>query len=408
MAQDFVGSNNINLLVPSGQFGTRLTGGADAASPRYIFTHLDPIARYLFPEDDDMLLYYLEDDGQMIEPKYFCPIIPLLLVNGTQGIGSGWSTFIPPHNPTVVLDYIRGKLEGRQNLPSIEPYARDFKGTITRHEDGNGYVSCGRIRQTNASTVLITELPLGSWTNVYKGHLIKLQKKGIISDFVENHTTTKVSFEVKIKPMQLERMKQAGLEKAFQLQANLRVGNMNAFDAECKIQKFNSAESIAEAYFPTRLSLYYHRRSVLLSEMEHSAALQRNKSRFIKAVSEGTIDLIQGRSSKEEMTTSLLNLGFSSKSELEAIRQDNSLVHVNHKNEEDSILDEDGNNVPSTLETNRDFEYLLKMPLSSLTVEKIVSLNNDTAKTEKELKDLHSKKPEDLWMTDLEKLAAHL
>lgn len=85
MAQDFVGSNNINLLVPSGQFGTRLTGGKDAASPRYIFTRLDPIARKLFPKEDDVLLDYIEEDGDSIEPSFFCPVIPLLLVNGSQG-----------------------------------------------------------------------------------------------------------------------------------------------------------------------------------------------------------------------------------------------------------------------------------------------------------------------------------
>ena len=85
MAQDFVGANNINLLVPSGQFGTRMTGGTDAASPRYIFTHLTPVARCLFPEDDDVLLTRREDDGQLIEPEYYCPVIPLLLINGSQG-----------------------------------------------------------------------------------------------------------------------------------------------------------------------------------------------------------------------------------------------------------------------------------------------------------------------------------
>lgn len=85
MAQDFVGSNNINLLEPSGQFGTRRLGGSDAASPRYIFTRLTPIARRLFPEEDDILLTYREDDGQMIEPEYYCPVIPFLLVNGAGG-----------------------------------------------------------------------------------------------------------------------------------------------------------------------------------------------------------------------------------------------------------------------------------------------------------------------------------
>jgi DNA gyrase/topoisomerase IV, subunit A len=98
MAQDFVGSNNINLLEPSGQFGTRLTGGEDAASPRYIFTSLSRVARFIFPEADDILLDYMEDDGQTIEPQFYCPVIPLILVNGAQGmlhrISSSWSSHV--------------------------------------------------------------------------------------------------------------------------------------------------------------------------------------------------------------------------------------------------------------------------------------------------------------------------
>lgn len=174
MAQDFVGSNNLNLMVPSGQFGTRLAGGKDAASPRYIFTHLAPFTRYLFPEDDDVLLDYLEDDGQMIEPNYYCPIIPLLLVNGTQGIGTGWSTFVPPHHPMSVVDYIRAKLDNQADLPLIEPHANGFKGKIERREDGSGYISYGIVDQLNSKTLLIKELPIGVWTDSYKSHLLTM------------------------------------------------------------------------------------------------------------------------------------------------------------------------------------------------------------------------------------------
>jgi len=95
MAQNFVGSNNINLLLPIGQFGTRNQGGKEAASARYIFTSLSPVTRYLFHEADDAVLNYLEEEGQSIEPNYYLPIIPLTLVNGAEGIGTGWSTFIP-------------------------------------------------------------------------------------------------------------------------------------------------------------------------------------------------------------------------------------------------------------------------------------------------------------------------
>ena len=107
MAQNFVASNNINLLLPNGQFGTRNMGGKDCASARYIFTALSPVTRYLFPESDDQVLQYLEEEGQSIEPNHYLPIIPLSLVNGAEGIGTGWSTFIPQHNPRDIVDNIR-------------------------------------------------------------------------------------------------------------------------------------------------------------------------------------------------------------------------------------------------------------------------------------------------------------
>src|SRR5204862_220440 len=99
MAQNFVGSNNINLLYPSGQFGTRAEGGDDAASARYIFTKLEPIARTIFPPLDDAILQYLDDDGQLVEPEWYTPILPMVLVNGASGIGTGWSTSVPSYNP---------------------------------------------------------------------------------------------------------------------------------------------------------------------------------------------------------------------------------------------------------------------------------------------------------------------
>ena len=402
MAQDFVGSNNINLLVPSGQFGTRLAGGHDAASSRYIFTYLSPVTRYLFPEDDDMLLEYLEDDGQMIEPKYFCPVIPLLLVNGSQGIGTGWSTFIPQHNPLSVLDYIRGKLEKRQNLPLIEPYSRGFHGTIERLADGSRYVSYGRAKKIDNTTVLIDELPIGIWTNAYKLRLLKMRDNGLIIDFLEDHTTTTVSFTVKLKAVQLARLQQAGLEKAFKLSSSLLLTNMHAFDDKNTILKFDSAESIADAFFPTRLALYHDRKSVLLSKMKYETALLRNKARFIKAVANGEVDLISGRSTREETANSLRTLGFSSSTDLEFIRKNNSMS----LNLPTDLILRDNN--PSVTQDHSDFDYLLRMPLSSLNVERIDGLHLEADKTEQALKDVERMTPEDLWMSDLEKLAPHL
>lgn len=402
MAQDFVGSNNINLLVPSGQFGTRLTGGKDAASPRYIFTHLSPIARLLFPEVDDVLLTHREDDGQVIEPYHYTPIIPLVLVNGSQGIGTGWSTFIPPHNPLDVLEYVRAKLDGLDNLPEIRPWVRGFGGILEYHDNVSGYVSIGRAEPASSKSVVISELPVGRWTNDYKAHLLKMRDKGQIRSFVENHTTTEVSFTVNLKAVQLDRMMKSGLEKAFKLVSNLSTTNMNAFGADQSIKKFESASDIADSYFPVRLSLYHDRKSVLESEMNYTATMLKNKARFIEAVSEGRIDLVSGKKTKEETVGALYELGFASAAELSDIKNANVLADRRRA----EVVDEYTQSTEDS--TYNDFDYLLNMPLSSLTTEKINDLQSQAKKTDLELTDIQTKTAEDLWRADLDKLEPHL
>ena len=405
MAQNFVGSNNLNLLTPSGQFGTRLAGGEDAASPRYIFTHLSPVARYLFPEDDDVLLDYLEDDGQSIEPKYFCPVIPLLLVNGAQGIGTGWSTFIPQHDPMSVLDYIRAKLDDALTLPRIEPYAKGFRGSIERQD--SAYVSYGRIKVLNKKTVHIDELPVGLWTNKYKSFLLKMQTKGTIVDFREDHTTTKVSFIVSLKPSQLIRMKQSGLEHAFKLKSKHLLTNMNAFDAHGNIQKFESAESIADAFYPTRLSLYEDRKSVLMSEMSYKSAQLENKARFIQLVSEGQIDLVGGRLSEDKTVSVLQSHGFNTIGELKSLRNNNS-IHKKVTEGDASPSEHDLAKNEKHPNEKSSFDYLLKMPLSSLTGDKIAALTKEASETKSALDAIRDRRYEEMWLSDLERLASHL
>lgn len=221
----------------------------------------------------------------------------------------------------------------------------------------------------------------------------------MISDFLEDHTTTKVSFKVKLKATQLRRMQQTGLEKSFRLQSTLQLSNMNAFDANGEICKFVSAESIADSYFPTRLSLYHDRKSVLQSKMEHLSVTLRNKARFIKLVSEGKIDLLRGQMSKTESFSQLSELGFATARDLEVIKSNNSVRKKNHLAESTIKGGE--------INPNSDYDYLLKMPLSSLTHEKIDELTTDASKAESNLKDLQSIEPEELWMSDLDKLAAH-
>ena len=135
IAQDYVGANNINLLVPSGQFGTRSEGGKDSASARYASTYLHDLARSIFNSDDDHILDYLTDDGKSIEPNYYVPIIPLILVNGAYGIGTGWNSIVYKYNPLDLIENLRNKIN---NLPmeQLGPWFRDFKGEILANQQG--------------------------------------------------------------------------------------------------------------------------------------------------------------------------------------------------------------------------------------------------------------------------------
>ena len=117
MAQNFIGSNNINLLMPEGQFGSRLEGGKDSAAPRYIFTYLSKITSIMFNKDDTPLLKQNLDDGDLVEPVFYMPILPIILVNGTNGIGTGWATNIPQFNPTDIISNIRRLLKGEDMVP---------------------------------------------------------------------------------------------------------------------------------------------------------------------------------------------------------------------------------------------------------------------------------------------------
>ena len=114
LAQNFVGSNNLNLLMPLGQFGTRLHGGKDSASSRYIFTMLSPLARLVYPTHDDAVLNFLVEDNEVIEPEWYCPIIPMVLVNGADGIGTGYSTKIPNYDVRQLVKYMRDLLDGKE------------------------------------------------------------------------------------------------------------------------------------------------------------------------------------------------------------------------------------------------------------------------------------------------------
>jgi DNA topoisomerase-2 len=316
MAQNFVGSNNINLLVPNGQFGSRLMGGKDSASPRYIFTYLEGITDKLFRKEDAGILKHLDDDGMVVEPENYLPVMPMLLINGCVGIGTGFSTDIPPFNPTDVLRVLRERLHGRLGnlrMINLKPWWQGFKGDVDASASDPGcWITRGKYTVDSAAkTMTITELPVGVWTKDYKAFLDEMctvdkvertksmeyafgdDNTPLLKSFDDLYTDEEVKFVLYFDQDGFEDMKAHpdDFEKRFRLSSVWRTTNMVAFDANSKITKYGSVGQMLEAYYVPRLAAYEMRRLNEIDRCRADAVEADAKARFIRAVLEGTLDL---------------------------------------------------------------------------------------------------------------------
>jgi len=383
MAQNFVGSNNINLFTPNGQFGTRLQGGKDSASERYIFTQLSKITRTLFPEMDDKILKYLNDDGFPVEPIFYAPIIPMVLVNGSKGIGTGFSTEILCYNPLEIIGYLKNKLSGSSNSHfDFMPYYEGFTGTISKISDGKFLVK-GKYETLGADKIRITELPVGTWTDDFKEYLETLtdtvDKAGkkvtpVVKDYDDMSKDTTVDFVItmqKGKLAELEAIKLDngcnGLEKQFKLFTTNSTSNMHLFDAEDKLKKYANVREIIDDYYGTRLQMFQTRKDYMINSLTKELVLLSNKSKYIKENLDGTVDL--RRKKREEVSKLLKEKGY-------------------------DVIDED-----------EDFKYLVKLPMDSVTEENVARLLKEHGDKAVELEVVKSRTIQQMWSGELDALS---
>ncbi|KAH7306210.1 hypothetical protein KP509_22G002000 [Ceratopteris richardii] len=403
MAQNYVGSNNINLLSPLGQFGTRTQGGKDHASGRYIFTCLSPITRFLFPKDDDILLDYLKEDGQQIEPTWYCPILPMVLVNGSEGIGTGWSTFVPNYNPRDIVANIR-RLLNEEALEPMDPWYKGFQGTIEStgsKESGKSYTISGVYEQVDDTTIRITELPVRKWTQDYKDFLESMMnptdrsKEPFIRDYREHNTDTRVNFEVQLSEENMAISLAEGIPKKFKLTTIISTSNMHLFDAGGHIRKFESPEEILEAFFSIRLELYVRRKEIQLQNLELELLKLDNKVRFVLGVVRG--EIIVNNRKRLELMMELKQKGFTPFPKKSKTTEPVVAGAENPDADESNESEDVGMGVRAG-----DYEYLLSMPIGTLTLEKVQSLCGERDKLEADVEDLKRATPKSLWLKDLE------
>jgi DNA topoisomerase-2 len=383
MAQNFVGSNNINLFMPNGQFGTRLQGGKDSASERYIFTQLSNISRFIFRDSDDHILKYLDDDGLSVEPIYYAPIIPMVLVNGCNGIGTGFSTDIMCYNPLEIIAYLKAKLQETYEQASFDfvPYYDGFKGQTIK-VDNHKYLFKGCYSKIGPDKIQVTELPVGFWTDDFKEHLESLaettDKDGkkiipVIKDYDDMSKDTTVDFTITLTKGKLEELESKvndngcnELEKVFKLFNSGSLKNMHLFDADEQLKKYDSVNAIIDDYYLKRLSMYQVRKDYLVKALSAELLLLSNKTKYIKENLEGTIDL--RRKKKDEVVSMLSGKGY-------------------------DIMDDD-----------EDYKYLTKMPMDSVTEENVIKLEKEHGKKEFELKRIQEMTIQEMWLTELDEL----
>ncbi|KAG6334084.1 hypothetical protein ID866_5000 [Astraeus odoratus] len=392
LAQDYVGSNNLNLLLPNGQYGTRDQGGKDHASARYIFTELSSLTRSIFNPADDPLLTYLKEDNDWIEPEYYMPIIPLILVNGAEGIGTGWSTNIPCYNPVDVVSNIRRLMAGEEMVPML-PWWRGFKGTIKKVGD-HKYDVTGIVRKINDTTVEITELPIHKWTQTYKAELEAMIGEKGDGDYKEHHDNVNVHFVITMAAKDLEKAEEQGLTEFFKLTSKINTGNMICFNFDGKIQKYDSPEEIVEEFYPRRLAHYQKRKDFLANELQTQFERLSNQARFVRMIVDK--ELVVSNRKKADIIADLRKHKFRPFPKVSKAKAAGETEEVVNQ-DEDADEAEAGAAAGST-----DYDYLLGMAIWSLTKEKIEKLLQQAAEKEAELLALLERTPIELWNEDLD------
>lgn len=371
MAADYAGCSNMNLLCPHGQFGTRHKhAAASAAYPKVCLS--SPLHELLFPVVDDSVLQYMVDEGKRVEPVMFAPIIPMPIVFGCHGIATGWSTSVPMFHPLDVLrlteDVILQK-DPSSATHGLLPWYRGFHGVVEEVETGTFLVKGSG--EWRGSDFHVTEIPPFRETEAFKEDWNKadVAPGGIVPG--DGHTDDKVHLVLKgCKPME-NPIEELGLTKKVSL------NNMHLLDTMGKLRKYDTVVDIVKDYCEFRLEIYVKRLASMIRRCEKEVLIASNRARFIRAYVDGEYDM-RTYPDDQAACDACRQMGF-----------------------DECCVSDDDKSQPS-------YNYLLTMPLRSLTGARAATLAHEAQTKQEELKVLRNEQPVGLWMRDLEKLKAHV
>ena len=375
MASGFVGTNNIPLLYPDGGFGTRLEGGKDAASARYIYTKLEALTHLIFRAEDDPLLTPVNDDGDLVQPEHYVPIIPMILVNGcAAGIGTGWSCTIPCYNPKELTAGIKTWIENDCNmyfedprdqtqvslLPELVPWYRGFKGEISTAGQKR-FKTEGVLLRTKKNAVEVTELPIGLWTNKFKETCEDLVADKQLKSIKNYSTTQEVLFHLNETP-DGRLCNQTNMK----LHSFLYTSNIVLFNGRGQLKKYGAVDEVIDDFCRVRLSYYEKRKVHQIDALKRQLAHLGNKQRFIREVIQKKLLIMN--------------------------KPEADIVGKLKERDYDEDPKDGG------------YNYLLRLPVRVFTADKVTELKDEIAGLRQRLQDLRKTKETDLWIQELDEL----
>jgi len=353
LAKNYTGSNNLPLLTREGNFGTRFL--PEPSAIRYIFTQKEDYFDLIFRKDDEPTLIKQEFEGVEIEPKYYTPILPLLIINGSEGIATGFAQKILPRNLDEVIDYLECKLQGKECNHKLLPYFNGFNGEVREIGD-NKFEITGKINKLSETKIEITEIPIGYSYKSYVKELNKLEEKGVIKRYFDysDPKTDKFRFRVNVTtkfPKDYEKI----LDK-LKLKKTI-TENYTCIDENNRVRIFNNIFEIFDSYIEIRLKHLKVKKELKLKELQEQIDFLRDRINFINAIIDKKV-IIENKS-KEEIISQAKKIGV-------------------------KFIDEH-----------------IKMPLWNLTKEKIEELKTTIQNLEKEFDELNKKDEKQIWLDEI-------
>jgi DNA topoisomerase-2 len=360
MAQSF--KNSLPLLEEIGQFGSLRS--PEAGAPRYISTKLTKNFRLLY-KDFELLQNQIEE-GNEIEPKFFLPVIPTVLLNGSSGIAVGFATNILNRNPADLVDACLRVIAGKK-IGTLLPWWSEYSGQVSQAEGTNQYIMRGTYRVANTTTVEISELPPSITFQKYEAHLNSLQDRGIIQSY-EDNSSDGVNYTLKFTRTALADLIAKGrLDQTLKM-VETETENLTCLDERGKLIIFENVSDLIEYFVKFRSSFYAKRKAYLIDKYSEELSYLSNRARFVKLIIDGKLKI--NNRPKAEIVA-----------ELEKLKFDLS---------------------------NGSYGYLLNMPIHSLTKETYESLMKDVEAKTSQLESVKATEPLDMYKTDLNDLKKNL